>query len=395
VDYLEKVIHWSFLFYPHLGGLSTHISSIVNNTQEFEHEVVTNRIPNTPLIEKYSANTTIKRFNPPDIYHFPEKRMRRRYSIPYGAYSEVLRTYNQKNYFRKSCFDVLHVHETNKNLVTVDMALGTNLFSKISLKMYDLRKLRKPLLLTKHSLMVDGHHHPKLIEWDYKLTSQFDNIICVDRRIYDSLTSYFESTNQKKKLHLIPNGIDLHKFTYADPVYGDKLKVGIAGRLSYETGQNFIAEFLQFLPEFVEVHWACSENNLRIENLKSSVNNSAVHIYPNVNYDSMPDFYHNIDVLLNPLEFTYNVSRVTLESMACGRPVIMFPGSRYPLIHGENGVIVEKDIGALISLMSELAFDRIQLYTMGKESRRIIEKEFATEILIPKIGQIYRKLSDN
>lgn len=392
---MEKVIHWSFLFYPHLGGLSTHISSIVNNTPGFEHEVVTNRIPNTSITEKYSSNTNIRRFDPVDTYHFPTKKIRKRYSIPYGAYSEVVRIRDQKEYLKKSDFDILHIHETNKNLVTLDMALGTNTFSKLSLKMYDLNKIKKPILLTKHYLMVEGHHHPKLIDWDYKLTSQFDNIVCVDKRIYDSFTAYFESTGQEKNIHLIPNGIDLHKFTYVEPVPSDKLKVGIAGRLSFETGEGFIAEFLKCLPEFVEVHWACSENESRIEQLKRSVNNPDVHIYPNVSYEDMPDFYHNIDILLNPLEFTYNVSRVTLEAMACGRPAIMFPGSRYPLIHEKNGIIVEKDMFALISLMSDLAADRSRLYNMGKDSRCMIEKEFATEILIPKIEQIYRKLLEN
>jgi glycosyltransferase involved in cell wall biosynthesis len=386
---LKKIIHWSFLYYPHLGGLSTYIDSFVNNTPEFKHVIVTNRIPNTKIAEKYSDNIVIRRFNPTDIYHFPTQKMRKRYSILYGAYCEIIRTLNQKRYFRNSDFDILHVHETNKNLVSLDIALKSDIFAKLSHRLYDLGKIKTPVIMTKHFLTVENHHHPKLIEWDYKFTSQFDNIICVDRRIYDVLNEYFESKNQQKNLWFIPNSIDLNKFSYFEPVYQDRLKVGIAGRLASETGQHFIYKFLKQIPDFVEIYWACSENEQKIEELRAKFENSNVHIYSNVKYEDMPKFYSNIDVLLNPIKFEYNVSRVTLESMACGRPVIMFPGYRYPLVNGKNGFIVNNDVTDVISLLSDLADNRGKLNNIGKESRFCIKDEYSTEIVIPKIKKVY------
>lgn len=386
---MTKIIHWTFLFFPHLGGISTHIDSIVNNMPEYEHEVATNGIPHTQLVERYSANTIIKRFNPVDVFHFPSKRLKRRYSLPYGAYCEVLRTFKQKRYFKNTDFELLHVHETDKNLVFLDIALNTNIFSKWSLRMYNLEKIRKPKVLTKHFLTVKNFHHPKLIEWDNIFISLFENIICVDVKIFEEVTKYFESTNQEKNVWFIPNGIDIEKFKYVQPKNEEKLKVGIVGRLSAETGEKFLIEFLNTAPEFIEFYWACSERAQRVETLKRAIKNANVFIYPNVNTEEMPNFYSNIDVLFNPIVFMYNVSRVTLEAMACGRPVIMFPGSRYPLINEENGFIINHDVDAVISLLGDINFERDKIMKMGETSRRIIEKEFSSKVVIPKIKKVY------
>ena len=384
VSDVTKIIHWSFLFYPHLGGLSTYIDSIVNDMPDYDHEIVTNRIPHTQPVEIFSKNAIIKRFNPVDRLHFPSKHMKRRYSLPYGAYCEILRTLRQIKYFKRSKCDLIHVHETDKNLVFLDIMLNTNIFSKLSLKMYDLKKLKKPTLLTKHFLTVAGIHHPKLIEWDYKFISQFDNIICVDSAIYENVTKYFETTDQQKNVCFIPNAIDVDKFAYMDQKNEEKLKIGIVGRLSSETGEQFLMEFLKNIPDFIDVHWACSEKIERIEDMKNEITNDNVHVYSNVTYDHIPNFYHNMNVILNPVEVEYNVSRVTLEAMACGRPVIM-----------ENGFIVNHDVNAVLSLLNEINNERSKLQKMGKKGRTLIEEEFSGKVIIPKIKKVYNEINES
>ncbi len=153
-------------------------------------------------------------------------------------------------------------------------------------------------------------------------------------------------------------------------------------------------DFLKQIPDFIDVSWACSEKEQRIVNLKREINDPRVHIYPNVKYEEMPNFYSSIDVLLNPGEFKYNMTRVTLEAMACGRPVIMFPGSRYPLIDQKNGYIIEPDINAVLHLLNDINQDRMRLLKIGEESRKIIEKEFSTEVVIPKIRKIYDRIRE-
>lgn len=391
---VPKILHWSFLFYPHLGGLSTHIDSLVNNLPEFKHEIITNRLPGTKKIERYSENTIINRFGPTAFSNFQQKWLRRRSSILYDASCEILRTFKQKRYFNNSNYDILHVHETTESLISLDIALKTNVFSKLSHIIFNTNKIKRPKLLTKHFLTIKNVHHPKVIEWDYKFISDYNNIICVDRQIFENISKYFESYNMQRNLWYIPNTIDLNKFRYIPPENKDKLKVGIVGRLSPDTGEYFLIDLLKKIRDFMEIYWACSGNNQRINNLIRSIKNENIHIYPNVKYEDLPKFYCNINVLFNPIEFEYNVSRVTLESMACGRPVIMFPGSRYPLINEKNGFIIKHDINDVLSLLCELNLDRNKLRKMGEESRYIIEKEFATEVIIPKVRKVYNMIQE-
>ncbi|MDP3104079.1 MAG: glycosyltransferase family 4 protein [Candidatus Methanoperedens sp.] len=180
---------------------------------EFNHEIITNRLPHTKSIEIFSKNAIIKRFEPTAYSSFQEKWLRRRSSLIYSAGCEIVRTLKERRYLKNTEYDILHVHETNHDLISLDVVLKTNVFSKIAKNIYNFNKFKKPLLLSMHYHIVKNVYHQKVINYEYKFISQFENIIVVDKKIFDDVIEYFEKTNQDKNIWFIPNGVDLDKYT--------------------------------------------------------------------------------------------------------------------------------------------------------------------------------------
>ncbi|WP_340817867.1 glycosyltransferase family 4 protein [Methanolobus sp. WCC4] len=391
---MKKIIHWSFLYFPHLGGISTHIDSIVRNIPEYGFEVITNQIPGTSKVEKYSDNTQIKRIPPLDYVHFPPKWMKRKYSIPYGVYSEFLRTLKQKRYFQNADFDVLHMHETDKNIFNLDIFLNTNIFSKLSCMNYDLDKIKKPKLMTKHFMFAEGYLHPKFEEWERHSFNSFENIIFPTKYGYDKYTRYFESTNQEKNVYYIPNSVDTTYFNYNSLSNDSKLKIGCVARLSPEKGQEFLIEFLKKIPDDVDFYWACSGSEKMIENLIQIFDKPNIHIFPNFKYEKIHLFYHKFDLLLNSTMIIAN-DRVIPESMACGRPVIAIDvGEHCHVQQDKTGFLIQPDINELMQLINAIKDDRERLEKMGLNARTLIENKFSNEVIIPKIKKVYDQISE-
>jgi len=391
---MKKIIHWSFLYFPHLGGISTHIDSIVRNMPEYSFEVVTNQIPGTSKVEKYSENTLIKRISPLDYTHFPPKWMKRKYSIPYGVYSEVLRTLKQKSYLKNTDFDILHMHETDKNIFKLDLLFGTNIFSEVSSLNYNLKKIKKPKIMTKHFMFAEGYMNPKFEDWEKQSFSGFDNIIFPTKYGYNKYTQYFESTNQKKNVFYIPNSVDTDHFEYKPLSNDSSLKIGYVSRLSPEKGQNFLIEFLRKIPDFVEFYWACSGSEREIESLIKVLDKPNIHIFPNLKYEKIHLFYHNFDLLLNTTMIIAN-DRVIPEAMACGRPVIAIDVGEHCHVQNDvTGFLIQPEVNELINLINNIREERTKLEKMGLNARKLVEDKFSNKVIIPKIKKVYDQVAE-
>lgn len=393
---MKKIIHWSFIFFPHLGGLSTHIDSLVKNMPELEHEIITNHLPNTKLVERFSKNSIIRRFKPTAYSDFQKKWLRRRTSLMYDAFCEIFRTFKQKQYLNNSDFDILHVHENNIDLNLLDITFKTNIFSKISQCIYDLKQLEKPTLMTRHFMYAKGYMHPIFEKWEIETFNRFDNIIFPTMSGYEKYVEYFEATNQKKNIWYIPNSVDTDIFGFkpVSDTNNNNLKIGCVSRLSPDKGEYFIKEFLKNIPDFVEFYFACSADFEKIDNLRMVINKPNVHIYANVDPSKITDFYHNVDIVLNTTMVVAN-DRVIPEAMSCGRPVIAIDvGENCHVFNGKTGFLIKPDIKELINLIIYLHEDRNKLIEMGQNARKLVESRFSNKVIIPKIKKVYEIINE-
>ena len=107
----------------------------------------------------------------------------------------------------------------------------------------------------------------------------------------------------------------------------------------------------------------------------------------------LPDLLAKATVMLNPILIP-GISRVTLESLAMGIPVVAATGtSRFPLVSGRTGILAEPTAEAFAKAARELMEDETRRRRYGNEGRRIVVENFSNRIVLPQIASVYGNLA--
>lgn len=383
-----KITQYTDRFYPILGGGETHIDEIVKNIPEYEFDILTDAVPGFPYMEQYLSNTTILRFSPSDsILNVSGRRKLSKILFPYRVLATWMRLKRKYAYLKKADFDVLHVHGTgiSNTLLRVDGKLNKILLTKS----IDFSFIKKTKILTVHTLPSNFTNNPLDRKHELRLIDMFDNIICVDKHLYTQIKEYIKEKNTDKGIYFIHNSVDTNKFCYFPLPEEDKIKVLFIGRLSNERGLSLIGDLIRNLPEFVEFHIIASEAAMSQDKFRSIFDTSKIKISTNVDNNLIPECIRRSDVVLNPVEVE-GISRVSLEAMSCGRlPIMIDIGDRYPVVGGKTGYLINNNVDELLSLLEYINDNRNELEQLGRNGRKIVEKEFSNDVIIPKIKKIY------
>lgn len=377
-------------YYPASGGIETHITDIVNNLHSYNFQIITDAFPGLPIVERIKQNVTVRRIMPinkgNDISGniFENKKI----AIPYRFIKDILRLNNKRKYLKESEYDLIHIHGMNSGDAV--LKLSFLLKNDLLIKYYtDFSFINRPKILTIHglsSLIVDNDFIKK-VELDY--LNQFKHIICVDKKLYNYISNIVENDTS---IYHIPNGVDCKRFKFSDINDTDRFRIGFIGRLEKSRGISFLIDLIKNLKETNDIIVVGAGNHNEIMRFLSLVDNRSISFFQNVKYESIPDYIQKFDVLFNPV-IAEGISRVTLEAMACGRPVIMLDkGDRYPIIHGKTGYLFKTNQD-LEKLLNSLKDNKEELARVGKAARTIVEKEFSNDVILPQINKIYEKLS--
>jgi len=382
-----KVVHWNMRYFPLLGGIETHVDTLIRHMPDIEFEIVTDAIPGAAKVEKYRPNATIRRFPPIDRSRVTKHR---KLAVPVAALRDTLRDSREARYLTTSAYDVLHVHDFEKNLVILGGVTRLKMLGDFEMKLHDPKRFKRPHLLTKHFMFTEENSTPALRRWEEGLVRQFDVVVCVDKTIQQK----FASSEGAKRVLFIPNPIDTEVFAYSPPPNDEVLHLAFAGRLDVARGESVLTEFARNLPKGTDLTMAVQHPGERLKDIQAVLGKDRVKIELDVPYEKMPRFLGGINVLLNPITDTYSTTRATLEAMAAGRPVVMFnTGERYPIRHGENSYLVPPNAKGLADLVENLKADRKGLETVALRARKDVEREFAATVVAPRIRQIYEELA--
>lgn len=375
-------------YYHASGGIETHITDIVSNLRSYDFEIITDAFPYLSCIDKISPNITVRRIMPVnnDIdssISFKNNKI----LFPYRFIKDIIRANNKRKYLKETEYDLLHIHGMN----TGDSVLRLSFIMRNDslIKYYtDFSFIKKPKLLTIHglsSLIIDNKFIKK-IEIDY--LKQFQNIVCVDKKLFNYVSG---EVGSEVLLNYIPNSVNCDRFKFSGLSDKDRLQIGFIGRLERSRGVDYLFNLLKNKNKKIGYHVIGSGNYKEIKRFLSRVDARAINFCTNVQYDSIPCHIQKFDVLFNPV-IAEGISRVTLEAMACGRPVIMLDkGDRYPVIHGKTGYLF-KTTNDLTELIDYLADNKKVLSKIGEAARKIVETEYSNEIILPQIDNLYKKL---
>jgi glycosyltransferase involved in cell wall biosynthesis len=119
-----------------------------------------------------------------------------------------------------------------------------------------------------------------------------------------------------------------------------------------------------------------------------------VHFLGWIDRNTLVERYHQADLFVTATTWE-GMPNTVLEGMACGLPVVATRASGLEELvrEGVNGYLVNiNDPAALAERIALLINNPVERQRMGKESRKIAEREFAWEYIAEQYVEIYRRL---
>jgi glycosyltransferase involved in cell wall biosynthesis len=270
----------------------------------------------------------------------------------------------------------------------------------------------KPLVVTVHGsdiLVVPA------VRYGWRLDKRIDTIIGkvlngADAIIAASRATFNEVSNivrDSDKVHLIPNGVDLQRFS--PNIDGGQLrkKLGIEGRsivftLRHHESQYGLEYLIRAIPivakERNDVVFVIGGDGSLMKFHQQLAN--ALEVTDKVVFtgmiprDEVPHYYAMSNLIVAPsLQEAFGL--VVSEAMACGKPVIGTNVGGIPdqIIDGHTGFLVQtKNPREIAEKTLMLLNDPGEAGRMGMNGRKMVEEKFNVDMRTDKIIQLYANL---
>lgn len=251
------------------------------------------------------------------------------------------------------------------------------------------------LIMFKHNAIRAKHdfYH----NWQRKNTDAF---ICVSKLVYDLQTQDL-TEKEKKKFHLVYNGIDTEKFDKYKNVKKDKNKfiIGYAGRIADNKGIDVLLKaFVILNKKYDNIYLQLAGNDDGyLKEVQQFINDNK--LQSRVEYlgclKDMEIFYKRLNLFILPSVVKEAFGLVLCEALYCGVPVITTDS-------GAQTEIIEKNINGLIVLsenVEELYNAILTIYRNynsyiknSRLSKDKVLKNFTSEKCSKSLLKIYNSL---
>lgn len=220
-------------------------------------------------------------------------------------------------------YDIAHAHNTSAQMTLAAASIG-------------LRDLQ--IVTTEHSTNNRRRHIPLMKPLDRWMYSKYDKVIAISQPAADDIIKYIP--NISKKTVVISNGVDLDKFSKAQPYKDGELKdisgkiveigqkkiiIQVAG-LKYPKNQKTLIDSLKYLPDDYNV-WIVGDGALHDEiheyaaKAAEKLNGGSSRIVFFGNRKDVPRLLRTADIVCMSTLYE-GLSLSNLEGMAAGKPFV-------------------------------------------------------------------------
>jgi glycosyltransferase involved in cell wall biosynthesis len=225
----------------------------------------------------------------------------------------------------------------------------------------------------------------------------------LDKAAAVAVVSPTTRVSHRPGVKLVPPGVDLDVFTFAEPAAEPPVRLLFVGRLDGNTtwkGEQVLFEALgvaaRTLPELrLEIVGDGSGRPAWEAAVADHGVADRVEFAGALGGDDLVAAYHRASIIVLPSTTeAESFGMCLIEAMACGRPVI---GSRvggipFVIDQGSDGVLVPPgDVGALATALVELGRDPERRRLMGRQGRHKVESRFS----VVGLQHTYQKLFED
>jgi glycosyltransferase involved in cell wall biosynthesis len=294
-----KVIHVTPRYYPHIGGIETHVREICRrlSMKNIDLSVITTDPSGLLANEEYVDGVRVKRFKafaPHDSFYFCPQ-------IYFFLKKEVCEIVHIHGYHVLSSFFAALAKRNDQILIFTPHyhGVGHTFVRNILLQLY------KPI--------------------GAKIFEKSDQIICVSEYEKNLIKSNFNIP--ETKLVVIPNGVDLDEFKDIEPIPGSHKTLLYVGRLEEYKGVDQIIRALPLLNDYhLEIIGKGYYKNELIKIAKNLGVNERISWFEEVSRKELLRHYASADVFL--MLSRHEAYGITVaEALAAGTPCIVATGS--------------------------------------------------------------------
>jgi glycosyltransferase involved in cell wall biosynthesis len=216
-------------------------------------------------------------------------------------------------------------------------------------------------------------------------------IVAVSRALGDDINRY-----SKRQVHVIPNVIDMNKFSLPSPVRVDKkLNIGILGGMgNYRKGVDILIKAVSLLKD-MEMTVHIGGDGKFLGNFRQMANELEVDgkclFYGEIKPENVQEFYSKLDFYILPSrDETFGV--VVIEAMASGLPVIATRcGGPEEIITKETGILIEKENPLELAQAIRSLAGNLGSYNRNDIRNYVLEK-YSQDCFIESLSELYQEL---
>jgi glycosyltransferase involved in cell wall biosynthesis len=204
----------------------------------------------------------------------------------------------------------------------------------------------------------------------------------------------------KKLARVIPFGVNLQEYTPRAPLVrtGHVPTIGFVGRMVPGKGVRVLAEALA---KISGESWKLlvvgdgPQREMFTRRLNEADLIERALVTGAVSYDSMPELFRQMDLLVVPTQTTKRVreqfGRVIIEAMASGVPVIGSTCGAIPEVIGDAGLIVpERDADELAAAIRRLLASETLRHDFARAGRERVERHYSWERVAGQMYELFR-----
>lgn len=397
-------------YYPRIGGIETFIETIVKELNEgglnTDIMVLNRSVDGKPLWEGGVINTETCKIIRVPVAKVPEFEFLGKTITPFRAYLQA--SFIPKRYYLKMMndYDILHFHDEND----LSLLTSSSFIRKPKIFHYHILSISLPFLKRKEKIICRYMLKKNIIY--HLVNSEYSKNLLKDIGINND------------KIYVIPNAIDLNKYSSSVPhienskIDSDTKRILYISRLSFEKLEavesvinstfNLCKYFSKLNILIVGIGPYYEYVKKLVENVNKKLNSQIIFILGRVKEEDKVKLIQSSDLVVG-------VSRVALEAMACGKPVII-TGDKF--IEGKSeaflgGLVTKENVKELkyynfcykrnsevitpknfTNEVLKVLTNEKYLQKIGNFSRNFIEKEYNGKKIAHKLDKIYRTLID-
>ena len=218
----------------------------------------------------------------------------------------------------------------------------------------------------------------------YKILTPFLNILWRNAEFLvansDGLQQMASKVFPGLPIHVIPNGVDPHRFTNGySRCPANEVRILFVSRLIRRKGLQFLIKAIPKVRERAEYPFVMKivgdgpDKEFFTQQIEALEISEYVRFYGYVEHGKLPEYYLDADIFVLP-SLAEGMPNVVLEAMGSGLPVVAthIPGSEELVLDGDNGFLVDaKDSKALADRLVTLINNRGLREKMGKSAKKV------------------------